>query len=129
MSGGEGSLPGWVILVGAAFFAGMGLLGLVAPAGLVRPFGIGVGSAEARTEVRAVYGGFGVAIAALLVVAFVDGDGIREGAVVAVAVALVGMAAGRLVGRVFDRPSAFYPIWFYFWVELIAAGLLWFTVN
>lgn len=126
---GEGSLPAWVILGGAVFFGGMGLLGLLAPARLVRPFGVEVVTAEGRTEVRAVYGGFGVAIAGLLVVAFLDGDGIRQGAVVAVAVALAGMAAGRLVGRVFDRPSAFYPIWFYFWVELIAAGLLWFTVN
>jgi hypothetical protein len=122
-------LPAWVILAGAAFFGGMGLLGLVAPARLVRPFGIEVAGAEGRTEVRAVYGGFGVAIAGLLVAAFLDADGIRRGAVVAVAVALAGMAAGRLVGRVVDRPSAFYPIWFYFWVELVAAGLLWFTVN
>jgi hypothetical protein len=23
-----------------------------------------------------------------------------------------------------DRPTAFYPIWFYFWVELVAAAVL-----
>jgi hypothetical protein len=39
------------------------------------------------------------------------------------------MAAGRLVGRVFDRPAAFYPVWFYFWVELVLAAILWFAVN
>lgn len=116
------------IIVVAVFFAGMGMYGLVAPAALVRPFGIQVSGPHARSEVRAVYGGFGVAVAGLLVVAVID-DGIRRGAVISVAVALVGMAAGRLVGRVFDRPAAFYPVWFYFWVELVLAAILWFAVN
>jgi hypothetical protein len=34
------------------------------------------------------------------------------------------MAFGRLVARVQDRPSRFYPIWFYFWVETIVGALL-----
>ncbi|TCO44961.1 uncharacterized protein DUF4345 [Kribbella antiqua] len=114
------------ILVVAAFFAGMGVLGLASPAALVRPFGIQVAGPHARTEVRAVYGGFGIAVAGLLVVAAFD-DGIRRGAVIAVAVALAGMATGRLIGRIFDRPATFYPIWFYFWVELVLAAVLWFA--
>lgn len=116
------------IVTSAVFFAGMGLYGLVAPAALVRPFGIQVTGAPARTEVRAVYGGFGLAIAGLLVVAAIDAE-IRRGAVIAVAVALAGMAAGRLVGRVFDRPAAFYPTWLYFWVELVLAAALWLAVD
>jgi uncharacterized protein DUF4345 len=116
------------IIVVAVFFAGMGIYGLAAPAGLVRPFGIQVSGPNARSEVRAVYGGFGLAVAGMLVVALLD-DGIRRGAVIAVAVALAGMAAGRLIGRVFDRPAAFYPIWFYFWVELVLAAILWFSIS
>ncbi|WP_371400789.1 DUF4345 domain-containing protein [Kribbella sp. NBC_00662] len=116
------------IIVVAVFFAGMGIYGLAAPAALARPFGIQISGPHARSEVRAVYGGFGVAVAGVLVVALLD-DGIRRGAVIAVAVALAGMAAGRLVGRVFDRPAAFYPIWFYFWVELVLAAILWFSVS
>ncbi|MFI7062802.1 DUF4345 domain-containing protein [Kribbella sp. NPDC050124] len=116
------------IVVVAVFFAGMGLYGLAAPAALVRPFGIQAAGPHARTEVRAVYGGFGLAVAGMLVVAAIDAD-IRRGAVIAVAVALGGMAAGRLVGRVVDRPAAFYPIWFYFWVEVVLAAVLWFAVN
>ncbi|HWD82063.1 MAG TPA: DUF4345 domain-containing protein [Kribbella sp.] len=112
------------IVAVAVFFAGMGLYGLVAPGALVRPFGIEVGGANGRGEVRAVYGGFGVAVAALLVVAAFD-DRIRRGAVIAVAVALVGMAAGRLVGCLVDRPRGFYPNWFYFGVEVLLGAVLW----
>jgi hypothetical protein len=113
-----------MIIAVAVFFAGIGMFGLVAPTALVRPFRMELPVPEARTEVRAVYGGFGVAVAALLVAAALDVGGIRRGAVVAVAVALAGMALGRLVGRLVDRPTAFYPIWFYFWVELVAAAVL-----
>ncbi|WP_414935861.1 DUF4345 domain-containing protein [Amycolatopsis sp. cmx-11-51] len=114
------------VLIGlvAVFFLGMGLLGLVAPGRLIRPFGITLDSATARTEVRAVYGGFGVAIAVLLGFAAFDVGGIQRGAAIAVAVALAGMAFGRLVARFAERPERFYPSWLYFWVELIMAALL-----
>ncbi|WP_158881111.1 DUF4345 family protein [Amycolatopsis anabasis] len=108
----------------AVFFLGMGVLGLAAPGALVRPFGIELTAAEARTEVRAVYGGFGVAIGALLALAAADAGGLRTGVAVSVAVALGGMAFGRLVARFADRPARFYPVWFYFWVEVVCAGLL-----
>jgi hypothetical protein len=36
------------------------------------------------------------------------------------------MAFGRLVSGVVDRPKTFYPNWFYFVVEVVAAAaLLW----
>ncbi|WP_394843195.1 DUF4345 domain-containing protein [Pendulispora brunnea] len=107
----------------AFFFLGMGVFGLLAPTRLVAPFRIALESADARTEVRAVYGGFGIAIGILLLAAIARTD-LRRGAAVAVAIALLGMAFGRLVARAFERPSAFYPTWFYFWVELAGAGLL-----
>ncbi len=50
----------------------------------------------------------------------------REGILITVAAAFGGMAFGRLVSGVVDRPKAFYPNWFYFLVEVIAAAaLLW----
>lgn len=114
------------VLIGlvALFFLGMGLLGLVAPERLIRPFGVSLESATARTEVRAVYGGFGVAVAALLGFAAFDVGGIQRGAAIAVAVALAGMAFGRLVARFAERPERFYPSWLYFWVEIVLAALL-----
>ncbi|MFI6740348.1 DUF4345 family protein [Nonomuraea sp. NPDC050451] len=113
-----------VIVVVAVFFLGMGVFGLVAPAALIRPFRMIADSAEARSEVRAVYGGFGVAVGGLLLMALADVGGIRAGVVVTVAVSLLGMAFGRLVGRAVERPAAFYPVWCYFWVEAAAAGAL-----
>ncbi|MDV7244453.1 MULTISPECIES: DUF4345 family protein [Rhodococcus] len=113
-----------LIILVALFFAGMGLYGLVMPARLVAPFGLTADSPTARAEVRAVYGGFGVAVAVLLGFAAFDVEGIRSVAAVVVAVALVGMAVGRIVAGLVDRPQRFYPVWFYFVVELVLAGLL-----
>ncbi|UBU13786.1 DUF4345 family protein [Nonomuraea gerenzanensis] len=113
-----------VITVVAVFFFGMGVFGLVAPAALIRPFRMVADSAEARSEVRAVYGGFGVAAGGVLLVALADVGGMRTGVVITVAVALLGMAFGRLVGRVVERSAGFYPVWCYFWVEVVASGAL-----
>ncbi|GAA4548192.1 DUF4345 family protein [Amycolatopsis samaneae] len=118
------------IIVGAVavFFLGMGVLGLVAPAALVRPFGIELRAPEAVSEIRAVYGGFGVAMAALLGAAVFDVGGIRTGAVVAVAAALAGMALGRVVSRLAGTRTGGCPNWFYCGVEVVAAALLIMTI-
>lgn len=107
----------------AAFFLLMGCAALAAPAKILQPFGIRVDSAPARSEVRAVYGGFGVAMAAVLVVAAVN-EGPRTGIMLAVGAALAGMAAGRLISAAVDRRTAFYPVWFYFLIESAAAAAL-----
>ncbi|MFC9555594.1 DUF4345 family protein [Rhodococcus sp. NPDC056960] len=114
----------FLIIVVALFFAGMGVYGLAAPGLLVAPFCLAADSATARAEVRAVYGGFGVATAGLLFFAAFDAYGIRSVAALTVAVALLGMAFGRIVSAVADRPPRFYPVWFYFVVEVVLAGLL-----
>ena len=114
-----------VIALTGVFFAGMGIFALARPAALIRPFGITLPVPESRAEVRAVYGGFGLAIAGMLAVA-ASGAGLRDGILITVAAALGGMAFGRLVSGAVDRPRAFYPNWFYFFVEIIAtAALLW----
>ncbi len=112
-----------IVAAAALLFLGMGVLALARPAGLVAPFGISLPGPDARLEVCAVYGGFGIAIAALLGVASLD-PAAHPGELLTVAVALFGMAGGRLLGRVRDRPGAFYPVWFYFWVEVVAGALL-----
>ena len=110
-----------VIAVIGVFFAGMGIYALAAPAALVRPFGITLVESASRSEVRAVYGGFGLAIAGVLVFAAIaDGD-LRRGILITVAAALAGMAFGRIVSAVIDDRTPFYPNWFYCLVEAIAA--------
>ena len=112
-----------IVIAAAIFFVAMGLMALARPDGLVAPFGISLGGPDGRLEVRAVYGGFGVAVAALLGIAATDPTA-HAGVLLAVAVALLGMAGGRLIGRLRDRPTSFYPVWLYFWVEVVAGGLL-----
>ncbi|WP_460405953.1 DUF4345 domain-containing protein [Actinophytocola sediminis] len=116
-----------VLLAVGLFFLGMGGYALAAPAALIRPFRLVADTPESRSEIRAVYGGFGVAIAAVLVLAvLLDGE-FRRGVQVTVAFALAGMAVGRVLSRVLDRPTAFYPVWFYCGVEAVAAGALFVT--
>ena len=108
----------------AVFFAGMGVLALVRPEQVVERFGIDVGGVDGRNEVRAVYGGFGIAVAALLVVAIAAEGGFRDGVLVAFAVSLAGMATGRLVSFVLERPVRWMPTLQWFVVELVLAALL-----
>ena len=115
-----------VIGVSIVFFAGMGLFALAAPRLILKPFGINVDQPTARAEVRAVYGGFGLAIAAVLGYAMGAPEAVRTGITLAVAVALAGMAFGRLWSAVVDQRTSFYPNWFYCLVELAgAAALYW----
>ncbi len=87
-----------LVIIVAIFFAGMGAAALIRPAVIWAPFGVAPTTPAARNEVRAVYGGFGIAVAILLVVADNASAGFRDGALVAVAAALAGMAGGRIVG-------------------------------
>jgi hypothetical protein len=113
-----------VIAVIGVFFLGMGVYALAAPAAPVRPFGITLGESASRSEVRAVYGGFGLAIAGVLAYAAVaDGD-LRTGILIAVGAALAGMALGRVAAAVLGDRTAFYPNWFYCLVEAVAAAAL-----
>jgi hypothetical protein len=111
-----------LIVLVAVFFFAMGAVALVAPQQVLATFGVVVTTRDGRNEIRAVYGGFGVAIAALLLIARTNA-GIRAGALLAVAVALLGMAFGRLVAAVVDGRPGFYP-WVFFGVELLLAAAL-----
>ena len=72
-----------VIVLAAVFFLGMGSFALAGPAALIRPFGITLPSPESRAEVRAVYGGFGLAIAGMLALAL-TGHPARDGILITV---------------------------------------------
>ncbi|OBC08149.1 DUF4345 domain-containing protein [Mycobacterium sp. 852013-50091_SCH5140682] len=113
-----------VIVAVGVFFAGMGLYAMAAPTALLRPFGLVPGQSTARAEVRAVYGGFGLAMAAILGYAAVTSGQLRTGIVITVAAALAGMALGRIISGVIDVRTSFYPNWFYCLVEAGAAAAL-----
>jgi hypothetical protein len=115
------SIMFWIVVV---FFAGMGLYALALPEQITATFGTTTLTPAGRNEVRAVYRGFGLAIAAVLVVASGDAA-LRPGVLVAVAVALAGMAGGRLIAAAIERPAGFYPCWFYCLAESALAVVLW----
>lgn len=112
------------IAVIAVFFLGMGIYALLAPAQLAAPFHLRVATPEARSEVRAVYGGFGIAMAVVLGFAAIDLGHLRAGIVVTVAAALAGMALGRIVSGLVGCRTRFYPVWFYCCVEAAGATIL-----
>lgn len=113
-----------IIAVTGVFFLGMGVYALAAPAALIQPFGIELGSAISRAEVRAVYGGFGVAIAAVLGYAATAPSAVQTGILLTVGAALAGMAAGRIASAVLGDRTSFYPNWFYAILEAVAAAAL-----
>ncbi len=108
----------------AAVFLGIGAYALATPAAVLAMFGVEVRSADGRAEVRAVYGGFGLAVATLLIVAAAGAGTAREGILVAVGFAVAGMAAGRVVACAVESPSGFYPVGFWFPAEVVMAALL-----
>jgi hypothetical protein len=58
----------------------------------------------------------------VLVFAAITQADIRTGILFAVGAALAGMAFGRLASAVLGDRTAFYPNWFYFVVEAVAAA-------
>ena len=106
----------------AVAFALMGIGALVRPTVVTRQFGIPELTPEGRSEVRAVYGGFGLAVAGMLVIAITTPD-LRAGIAITVAVALFGMAVGRVVSAVIDR-SLSKVVVLYLVIEVVAGVLL-----
>jgi hypothetical protein len=107
----------------ALFFLGMGVYALARPERVLTIFGTQVTTRDGRNEVRAVYGGYGVAMAAALAVALGD-DGLRAGVFVCLALAMLGMALGRLCSAVIDRRASAVTALFG-GIELAIAAVLW----
>lgn len=97
-----------LVLVVAAFFFGMGTVALLRPARVLGLCGVTVATSDGRNEVSAVYGGYGLAMGVLLVFSLAT-PLLRPGILTCVAVAMLGMAAGRLVSFRIDGRAGFYP--------------------
>lgn len=115
-----------VVITVALGFALMGAAALARPALIVGHFGIDTLTAEFRNEVRAVYGGFGLAVAGMLLVSLVQTTH-ATGMQVAVAVSLLGMAAGRLISWSIERTGC-WP-WVFGAIEVLAGGSLWLVAS
>ena len=115
-----------ILMIAALCFGLMGLVALVAPGRVSRQFGIDHLDVDGRNEIRAVYGGFGLAVAGGLVFALREPQW-RAPAASAVALALAGMAVGRAVSAIIDRRIGGLPA-LYGCMEAIGAAALAATV-
>ena len=111
------------ILVNAIFFLSMGVSALVRPSSVISFVKLVPETVDARNEVRAVYGGFGVVVSVLLIYSAYNSD-IRSGALIAVAASLLGMALGRIISLFIEKPGK-WPIVFMFMESALAGLLLW----
>lgn len=111
-----------LFLTVALGFGAMGAVALVRPARVTEQFGIERLTADGRNEVRAVYGGFGAAMALTLGTAVLV-EPLRAGVGFTVGAAALGMAIGRLVSATIDRSFGRAPR-LYFIIESIAASTL-----
>jgi len=84
-----------LIAIGAASYAGLGIVSFVKPDVVPAVVGFTAPSADARTEIRAVYGGLPLALAATLAASPTTGT--------AIGVATAGMAAGRAGSAYLER--------------------------
>jgi len=110
------------VLAAALFYGLIGVVALMRPRNLLASFGIEASQADSRNEIRAVYGGFPLAVAGLLLFSLArpsDSDGI----LFALAVASAGMAMGRIVSVLIDRTLGRYPALFIV-LEIVVAALI-----
>jgi hypothetical protein len=110
------------VCVIAALFAAMGVFALVWPARITALVGTPELTLAGRNEARAVYGGFGLAVASALVWGLVS-PRLGPGIFFALGLAVWGMAAGRVISVLVDKKSELLP-WLFFAVELVAGAVL-----
>jgi hypothetical protein len=113
------------ILLALALALIMGLGAIATPIRVTRQFDILELTAAGRNEVRSVYGGFGVAMAAMFALALWRPE-LRGGICLTAAAALAGMAGGRLLSALIDRQIGRYPL-LYLGLEAVVASLLFYA--
>ena len=108
----------------ALLFGVIGALFLAAPVRWARVVEISVPTPMARTDLRATYGGFDLALGVFLALCAVRPEWYRPGLLVC-ALALFGFAAGRLLGIAVER-TAHRLMLLFLAVELLNGGVaLW----
>jgi hypothetical protein len=93
------------LILGFLLFAAMGAVMLWRPEYLSQVTGLELSTPESRSEARAVYGGFGIAMALALFTALVYSD-FKGGIMFTTGIALMGMAAGRAYAAWLERPTS-----------------------
>ena len=113
------NLPIYLAMTG---FAVMGIGAMVLPMRVTAQFDIPNLTVSGKNEIRAVYGGFGLAMVMVLLIA-IEQPALRAGILLAVAASLGGMATGRVISAFVDRTIGKWPL-FYLLLEIIFSSLL-----
>ena len=111
------------VIAVAAFYAALGAACLAQPERVPAAFGAAEPPPAYRNEIRAIYGGFPLALAAALIWSTGASEEVREGVVLAAAISTAGMALGRLVSAALERPRSGAP-WLWLGVEVVLVALL-----
>jgi hypothetical protein len=93
------------LLFGAVVFAGIGLGFLIVPVQWAALVEISLPTAMARTDLRATYGGFDLAVGVFLGLCALRTEWIRPG-LVALGLAAAGFGGGRLLGIVVEGTAS-----------------------
>ena len=94
----------------AAVSAGFGIGCLIAPRQMLKKIDVKAPSGTGKTELRAMYGGFELGLAAFFAYCAVNEE-MAEAGLLAQTLGLGGLALGRLSGIAVDRPKPImYPL-------------------
>lgn len=93
------------LLLAAVVFAGLGIGFLIAPVQWASVVEVSLPTATARTDLRATYGGFDLAVGVFLGLCALRTDWIRPG-LVALGLAAAGFAGGRLLGILLEDTAS-----------------------
>jgi hypothetical protein len=94
-----------VLILGALVFAGIGLGFLIRPSQWAAVVDISLPTPTARTDLRATYGGFDLAIGIFLALCAARTEWLRPG-LVALALCGAGFGGGRLLGMLVERTAS-----------------------
>lgn len=94
-----------VLAIFAVGWAVFGLACFAAPAAMLRGFGIELSQADAVTEIRAMYGGAQLGIAAFFAYAY-RSEALLRPALALAALMMIGFASARAAGIVLDGSSS-----------------------
>jgi len=102
-----------IAIVSALFFFIMGAAALRSPEFIMKFFDTYDLTPSLQNEIRAVYGGFGIAVAGLILFALIGGNAqLSRGILFTLAFCVFGMAVGRLVSFLINRNTNIYPYLF-----------------
>jgi hypothetical protein len=118
------TLPALLLWLGALVFGVIGLLFLAAPVRWARLVEISLPTPMSRTDLRATYGGFDLALGIFLAICALNPAWHAPG-LLACGLALLGFAAGRLVGFLAEGSAQRLMLIFFALELIVGAASLW----